>query len=471
MLLSVYTKSKENKMKKTQVMVVEDEALVGIDIQRNLVEYGYNVTGVSSSGEDAIDVARKIRPEIVLMDIRLKGEMNGIETAKYFRKTLGIPTIYLTAYSDDKTLKAALQANPYGYLLKPFVPKELHTTIQTALYRSEDEKKVKLETKLERLRYIQHNISKKANLQAMIVELQLDSSKKEHKKIERLRYISNNILKRKEFEQKFKKQNNFLEKMKVLLDNFWYIQNVEDNPKGVFPLEEFANILGYSDEEIERMGNLSNPVLIDPDDYHRITEYFQKTVLTDGEINEIEFRLKHRNGTWKWFSNRCTFLGEEPGSRKTINIVREITKVKNMEESLLMEEEKLSAIGSNPYLGVAILDVDGKILDINPTLERLSGYTKAELSPLNYSEFMSLRGIITIREQFQKMKLGFLESFQIETIIYPKHREAFWGYIVFSTIHNMDGIRDCIACSLIDISDTKLFEKMRGNSQTVAKVH
>lgn len=294
--------------------------------------------------------------------------------------------------------------------------------------------------------------------------------KEDNQKIERLRIISNNISKRKEFEKKFKRQTNFMEKMKVLLDNFWYIQNVDDNPKGEFPLKEFANILGYSKEEIQRMGDLSNLVLIDPDDYHRITEYFRKTILMGEEIAEIEFRLKHRNGAWKWFSNRCTFLEEEKGSRKTINIVRETTGIKSLEESFFVMEERLHAVSSNPFLGVAILDIYGKILDINPTLERISGYNKEELGDLNYSEFMSLRGIFLIREQFQKIRTGLIDSFEMETIIYPKNSKAFCGYLVFSVVHNIYGLRECVACSLIDILNTKLFEKIDGTHLNLIKM-
>ena len=138
-------------MKPVQVMIVEDEALVGIDIQDNLINYGYHVVGISDSGEAAIENARKSKPEVILMDIQLNGKISGIDAAKEIHQNLGIPIIYLTAYSDDKTLTKALEASPSGYLLKPFVPRELHTSIQSALKKDQSEKRIKLE----RLRYIQ----------------------------------------------------------------------------------------------------------------------------------------------------------------------------------------------------------------------------------------------------------------------------------------------------------------------------
>ncbi|HRG46243.1 MAG TPA: response regulator [Leptospiraceae bacterium] len=129
-------------MKKALVMIVEDEAIVGMDIKNNLTNYGYEVIGIPSSGKEAISLAIKAKPEIILMDIRLNGEMDGIETAKYLWKRLNVPIIYLTAHSEDKTLLEALKASPYGYLLKPFVPRELHASIQIALCRYEIEKKM-----------------------------------------------------------------------------------------------------------------------------------------------------------------------------------------------------------------------------------------------------------------------------------------------------------------------------------------
>jgi PAS domain S-box-containing protein len=456
----------ENRMRQTQVMIVEDEALVGIDIKNNLTKYGYNVVGVSSSGEDAIEEAAKNKPEIVLMDIHLKGKMDGIETAIHLRKTLGIPTIYLTAYSDDATLTKALKANPYGYLLKPFVPRELHTTIQAALYRSEDEKHVNSEKPIP----TQNNVVKKVDLQAEILELQR-SPKKEDRKLDRLRYISRNILKRKKFENKIREQSNFSDKMKALLDNFCYVQTIKENVTTAFPFEEFENILGYSKDEILRICSLNSQDLINPEDYPKVMEYYQKTISSSEEVCEIEFRLKHKNGAWKWFSNRSMFLEEEEGIRKNLNIVREITRVKNFEESFFLSQEKLAALSSNPFLGVVILDIKGKILDINPTLEQISGYTKEEILSLSYSDFMSLRGVRSICTQLQKIKSGEIDSFQIESIIYPKYNEAFWGFMVFSIIHDINGLRECLACSIIDISDSRLIEKIGGSNRKISKVN
>lgn len=129
-------------MAKINVLVVEDESIVSKDIQHSLKKLGYNVVGASSTGEKAIELALGARPDVILMDIMLKGEMNGIEAADEIRKTCSIPVIFLTAYADESTLSKAKITEPYGYILKPFKEIDLHTTIEMAIYKHGREQEV-----------------------------------------------------------------------------------------------------------------------------------------------------------------------------------------------------------------------------------------------------------------------------------------------------------------------------------------
>lgn len=129
-------------MGKTNVLVVEDESIVSKDIQHSLKKLGYNVVGAASTGEKAIELAVSERPDIVLMDIMLKGEMNGIEAADTIRKQFKIPIIFLTAYADESTLSKAKITEPYGYIIKPFKEIDLHTTIEMAIYKHGKEQEV-----------------------------------------------------------------------------------------------------------------------------------------------------------------------------------------------------------------------------------------------------------------------------------------------------------------------------------------
>ena len=126
---------------KQKILLVEDDAIEAMDIKRTLESFGYKVPFTASRGEEAVEKARKELPDLILMDIILKGEMNGIETANKI-KELEIPIIYLTAHSEEDAVQKAKLTGPYGYLIKPYDPFELRYAIELALYKNQMGKKV-----------------------------------------------------------------------------------------------------------------------------------------------------------------------------------------------------------------------------------------------------------------------------------------------------------------------------------------
>ncbi len=136
-------KNKKHSSAKIKVLVVEDEIIVARDICNMLQSLGYKSISVSSNSEEAIKTAEKESPHIVLMDIMLEGRLNGVEAADYIYTNLNIPIIYLTSYSDETIIQKAKKTEPFGYLLKPFEERDLKTTIEIALYKSEIEMKLK----------------------------------------------------------------------------------------------------------------------------------------------------------------------------------------------------------------------------------------------------------------------------------------------------------------------------------------
>ncbi|HJR77966.1 MAG TPA: response regulator [Nitrospiraceae bacterium] len=123
-------------MSQANILIVEDEPIVAKDIQVSLQRLGYRVPAMAASGEDAIRKTSESHPDLILMDIVLKGSMDGVETVKQIRKQSDVPVIYLTAYADDHTLERAKTTAPAGYMLKPYQPNELRTTIELALHRA-----------------------------------------------------------------------------------------------------------------------------------------------------------------------------------------------------------------------------------------------------------------------------------------------------------------------------------------------
>lgn len=122
-----------------KIMIVEDESIVAFNMQQRLMHLGYEVPVIVDSGDDALRAAQDEHPDLVLMDIRIKGDIDGIETATRLREISPVPVVYLTAYSEDLTLVRARATRPYGYLLKPFQEREMHATIQMALERHKAE--------------------------------------------------------------------------------------------------------------------------------------------------------------------------------------------------------------------------------------------------------------------------------------------------------------------------------------------
>jgi CheY-like chemotaxis protein len=132
--------AEEIKKAEGRILVVEDEHIVAMGIKKMLKNLGYTVTGVASSGKDAISKAESTFPDVVLMDIMLKGDMDGVEAAKEIRERFDVPVVYLTAYSDNKILERAKKTEPFGYIVKPFDEKDLHSSIEVALHKHRTEK-------------------------------------------------------------------------------------------------------------------------------------------------------------------------------------------------------------------------------------------------------------------------------------------------------------------------------------------
>jgi two-component system, response regulator PdtaR len=119
----------------SKILVVDDEAIITMQLEERLSAMGYTVTGMASSGEDAIEKARRLKPDLVLMDIVMPGKLNGIEAAKTITGELDIPVVFVTSYADDAIIEKAKQVRPYGYIVKPFNELEIKAAIEVALFR------------------------------------------------------------------------------------------------------------------------------------------------------------------------------------------------------------------------------------------------------------------------------------------------------------------------------------------------
>lgn len=181
-------------MKPEKILIVEDEKVVALSIESKLKSIGYEVCGTAATGLKALDLAANTLPDIAIMDIKIKGEMDGIETALKLKNKYRIPVVFLTAFSDPSILKRAKIAEPLGFLIKPFNSHDLNSTIEMAIYKAKMEKKI----------------------QALNQTL-------EEKVKQRTRKLTDEIICRKRAEKELKSKTDFLKQankaLKSLLDN------------------------------------------------------------------------------------------------------------------------------------------------------------------------------------------------------------------------------------------------------------
>jgi CheY-like chemotaxis protein/DNA-binding PadR family transcriptional regulator len=126
----------------SKILVVDDEAIITMQLEERLSSMGYTISGMAASGEEAVEKARRLHPDIVLMDIVMPGKMNGIEAAKIITGELDIPVVFVTSYADDAIIEKAKNVRPYGYIVKPFNELEIKAAIEVALFRKATEQQI-----------------------------------------------------------------------------------------------------------------------------------------------------------------------------------------------------------------------------------------------------------------------------------------------------------------------------------------
>lgn len=156
-------------MNPVKILVVEDEVIVAQDIAGRLKKLGYAVTATVSSGEEAIQKALENPPDLVLMDIVLKGDMDGVTAAEKIRINRNVPTIFLTAYADAQTLQRAKLTDPFGYIIKPFQQNDLRVAIEIAMHRHEIE--TKMRESLKAAEAVRESVEEKSHRQNQYISM------------------------------------------------------------------------------------------------------------------------------------------------------------------------------------------------------------------------------------------------------------------------------------------------------------
>ncbi len=311
-----------------RILVVEDEGIIAQDIKNCLENLGYTVPEVVFTGREAIEKAEKLRPDLVLMDIVLKGDIDGIETAAEIRRKYNIPIVYLTAYEDDKTLKRAKLTEPLGYILKPFEERYLRSSIEMALYKHEMESRLK-----ENERWL-GTILKSVGEAVIVTD-----------------------------------NNASVRFMNPLAESITGWKSAEALGKNITEILKLVNE--------KTRGDIVNPVL---------------TVLKDdvvlGKSNHTV--LISKSGGEIYIDHSASPMRDEKGAiTGVVLVIQDITDRRIAEGALKESENKYRNLFDYANDSIFVLSFSGRIISTNNEASRLLGYGKDELYVVNYYDLLN----------------------------------------------------------------------------------
>jgi len=312
-------------MSKSKILVVEDEAITAKDLQYRLKGLGYEVPAIASSGEGAIKKTEEIKPDLVLMDIVLKGDMNGIEAAVQIRDRFDIPVVYLTAYIDEASLEKIRATEPYGYLIKPCKDKELRATIEMALQRHKLEKSLR------------------------------------------------------SAEQDWRNSFNSLDDVMLIIDRDYNIENIN---------EIGLKLLGKSKEEV--IGQKCYQIISGADSPAEDCPCMKSL-----ETKKVESTDRYEARFGKYYSIKSSPIFDENGELiKFVDLRRDITERKRMEEELKQKTEQQEILLSSIPAFIYYKDIELKVIAankafaemVNVPIHQLAGKSAYDLFPKEQAE-------------------------------------------------------------------------------------
>ncbi len=334
---------KDEKTIKTKILIAEDEGLVATDIKLTLESYGYDICSIASTGEEALLKCKEERPDLVFMDIMLAGQMDGIEAAVRVKRLYDIPVVYLTAYSDEALLKRAKKTEPFGYLIKPFSEKELHSTIEMAV----------------------HNHLMARRLRESDAWLKTT-----------LRSIGDGVI----------------------------ATDTEGNIKFMNPVAQ--GLTGWSDDDalgkpLPEVLRLLNEETGEED------SLFLRKVLQEGRPASISTHILRRNGQRIFISDSAAPIMDSNNSPLGMVLTfSDTTGKKRLDEKMRGSEERYRLLFDLLPYGGEVLDKEGFIIDSSAKNAELLGHDRAEMIGKHITEFLSPEARPVFQEKFPLLRQG-----------------------------------------------------------------
>jgi len=297
------------------ILIVDDEAYISTQVEEHLSSIGYDVVGMASSGQAAIEMAKSLHPDLVLMDIVLPGKLDGIEAAQIIKEEQDIPVIFLTAYTDDKLIERAKNVEPFGYIVKPFQEREIKAAIEVALYKKE------MEEALQRA----HD-----GLERRVKERTEELTKANEE-------LKAEIAERKQAEEALRESEKRYRSLHESSKDGIVAGDMEGN---ILECNQaYSDMLGYAREEIKKMTYQQ----LTPKKWHKAeADTVKNQIMTRGYSDKYEKEYIRKDGTIFPINARIWLRKDEKGEPVGMwGIVINITERKQAEKALREREEEL----------------------------------------------------------------------------------------------------------------------------------
>jgi len=384
-------------MNDIKILLVEDEQIVAKFTEKQLSGAGYTVVASTDTGETAIEKVGALNPDIVLMDIKLVGSMDGIETADYIRKTHQVPVIFLTSLADDKSFQRAKTVEPFGYLIKPIDLKELNRVIDMALYKNKIYKE---------LLYTRHRFQIATEAAKTIVwELWTD-------------------------------------KNKLIME------------------KDIPSLFGYDEKDLEGLDS-NQLKYIHEEDKEFVDKTIQQCLNGTKVNFEIEHRVYKKDKTIGWLLVRGVLIPAENGNpKRIIGSATDITDRKNYEQALIKSEEKFRNIFESSGIGMAILGPDGQFSKVNSIFCEMMGYKETEIIGMNFRNITHPGDIDKSLDITKELITNnSLVNKSIEKRYLHKKGETIWALTTISLIRDSNAKPMFFIAQVQDITTRKKFEE------------
>jgi PAS domain S-box-containing protein len=383
------------------ILVVEDEAVIALDLCDKLEQMGFNVVGTADTGERALALARETRPSLVLMDIFIKGPVDGIDTAGMIRRELNVPVVFLTSFSDDETVRRAALTAPYGYLTKPYKPRELRAAIEVALQKA-------------------------------ALESQLQDSERWFAST--LRCAHDGIIVT-DNDGKIRFLNPAAEQL-----TGWTIEDARDHA--------IDEVLRYADGAISA-GTPSARALRES----RVAGIVRARPLRRRDGNEVPVD-----------ESAAPVLDDSGRPMGIVVNLRDATARVQQEQRLQRSEEQFRIAFGNSAAGMALVAMSGRFLQVNDALARFLGYTRPELLELNQEALTFPDDIENERTQLFDLVTDLMPVVQFEKRYWNRdHSQLLWA-MVSVTLMSEHGDPVCYTYQIHDITHRKAVELERSRT-------